>query len=81
MCVCLSSWQLLSDCGNALGSWILVTLSSLAAVKNGSFLHRLAGLFTAILVARIITGVVCPIVSIAFKWIIIGRYQPGTYRM
>ena len=58
-----------------------MTLSYLAVLTNGSFWHRLVALFTAILVARVIVRTVCPIAAIAFKWIVIGRYQPGTYRM
>ena len=66
---------------NGLGSCMLVTLSCLAALTGASFWHRLLALFTTILVARLIAGIVCPITAIAFKWIVIGRYQPGTYPM
>ena len=66
---------------NELGSWFLMTLSCLAVFTDGSFWYRLLALFTAIFVARIIVGTVCPITAIAFKWIVTGRYQPGTYQM
>jgi len=66
---------------NELGSWFLVTLSNLAAFTTGSFWHRLGALFIAILIARMVADTVCPITAIAFKWIVIGRYQPGTYQM
>jgi len=59
---------------------MLVTLSYLAVLTNGRFWDRLAAVFTAVLVARTIVGTVCPITAIVFKWIVIGRYQPGTYR-
>ena len=60
---------------------MLVTLSYLEVLTAGIFWHRLVALFVAILVAAIITGAVCPITAIAFKWIVIGRYRPGTYPM
>ncbi|KIM44384.1 hypothetical protein M413DRAFT_67790 [Hebeloma cylindrosporum] len=60
---------------------MLMILSYFAAPTAGSFWHRLVALFTAILFARVVVRTVCPIIAIAFKWIIIGRYQPGTYRM
>jgi hypothetical protein len=60
---------------------MLVISSYLMVLTDGSFWHRLVALFTAILVARIIAGAVCPITAIAFKWVIIGRYKPGTYPM
>ena len=81
MCVYFSvrNSYLIED--NVLGSWLLVISSYLTFFTDGSFWHRLVVLFTAIFVARIITGVICPITAIAFKWIVIGRYQPGTYPM
>jgi len=47
----------------------------------GSFWERIAALATSIAVARLLARIVCPLVAIAFKWIVIGRYKPGTYRM
>ena len=66
---------------NGLRSWFLVTLSYLAVPVDGSFWQRLGALFVAILVARMFVYTVCPITAIAFKWIVIGRYRPGTYQM
>ena len=81
---CASTFTIANSClidENELGSWFLMTLSSLAVFTDGSFWHRLGALFMAILVARIIVDTVCPVIAIAFKWIVIGRYQPGTYQM
>ena len=80
---CASTLTLANSClvdENELGSWFLMTLASLAVFKDGSFWHRLGALFMAILIARIIVDTVCPVIAIAFKWIVIGRYQPGTYQ-
>ena len=81
---CASTFTVANSClidENESGSWFLVTLSYLAVLADGSFWHRLGALFLAILVARTIVYTVCPITAIAFKWIVIGRYRPGTYQM
>ena len=81
---CASTLTIANSClidENELGFWLLMISSSLAVFKDGSFWHRLGGLFMAILIARMIADTVCPITAIAFKWIVIGRYQPGTYQM
>ena len=81
---CGSTFTVANSCPideNELGSWFLVTLSCLVALTGGGFWHRLFALFATILVAHLIADTVCPIAAIAFKWIVIGRYQPGTYPM
>ncbi|KAF7370972.1 Peroxisomal-coenzyme a synthetase [Mycena sanguinolenta] len=60
---------------------LLFMLSYLAPYINNSFWERIASLLCAIVVARLITRIVAPITSILFKWVVIGRYKPGTYRM
>ncbi|KAJ6485731.1 acetyl-CoA synthetase-like protein [Mycena sanguinolenta] len=60
---------------------LLFMLSYLAPHLNGTFWERIASLLCAIVVARLITRIVAPVTSIFFKWVVIGRYKPGTYRM
>ncbi|KAF9256515.1 hypothetical protein L218DRAFT_881490, partial [Marasmius fiardii PR-910] len=48
---------------------------------DGFFYEKMATLMFAILMARLATQLVAPLGAIAFKWIVIGRYRPGTYRM
>ncbi|KAF7317849.1 Peroxisomal-coenzyme A synthetase [Mycena kentingensis (nom. inval.)] len=60
---------------------LLLMLSVLAPYISGSFWERIASLLAAIVVARLVTRIVAPVVSIAFKWLVIGKYQPGTYPM
>ncbi|CAA7265178.1 unnamed protein product [Cyclocybe aegerita] len=60
---------------------LLFMLSCLAHLTVGSFWERLLALLTSIIAARLLARVVSPLVAIAFKWIAIGRYKPGTYRM
>ncbi|KAJ7262978.1 acetyl-CoA synthetase-like protein [Mycena rebaudengoi] len=64
---------------------LLLTLAELAPELaphvKGSFWKRILCLLTATVVARFFTGIVSPVSSIIFKWIVIGRYKPGTYRM
>ncbi|KAJ6577678.1 hypothetical protein B0H19DRAFT_1218202 [Mycena capillaripes] len=68
-------------------SWtiLLLTLAELAPELgprvDGNFWQRILCLLVAIATARLLTGVIWPIASIIFKWIVIGRYRPGTYRM
>jgi hypothetical protein len=36
---------------------------------------------TAILMAKLVVSVIPPVAAIFLKWIIIGRYRTGTYKM
>jgi hypothetical protein len=56
-------------------------LSVLAPHITGSFWEHIASLMCAIIVARLTARIVAPVTSILFKWLVIGRYKPGTYRM
>ena len=38
-------------------------------------------LLAALAIAKLCVATVCPLAAIAFKWIIIGKYKKGTYRM
>ncbi|KAF8129664.1 acetyl-CoA synthetase-like protein [Mycena galopus ATCC 62051] len=60
---------------------LLFMLSLLAPHINGTFWERILSLMCAIVTARLTTRIVAPITSILFKWLVIGRYTPGTYRM
>ncbi|KAJ7127673.1 AMP-dependent synthetase and ligase [Mycena epipterygia] len=60
---------------------LLLTLSELAPHISGSFWERILSLITAIVVARLSTRIISPVSSIIFKWLVIGRYKPGKYRM
>ncbi|KAJ7700217.1 hypothetical protein B0H14DRAFT_3651598, partial [Mycena olivaceomarginata] len=51
------------------------------AVLNGTFWERIGSLLCSIVVARLTTRIVAPITAILFKWLVIGKYKPGTYRM
>ncbi|KAJ7824634.1 acetyl-CoA synthetase-like protein [Mycena olivaceomarginata] len=60
---------------------LILALSELAPHVNGGFWERILSLLCAIIVARIATRILSPPVAIAFKWIVIGKYKPGKYRM
>ncbi|KAJ7230643.1 acetyl-CoA synthetase-like protein [Mycena pura] len=60
---------------------LLLMLSLLAPHITQSFWGRMASLLTSIVVARLTTRIVAPVTSIIFKWLVIGKYKPGTYRM
>lgn len=60
---------------------ILVFLAFLANYLDRDYWSRATALVTAIILARLTSRVISPIAAIAFKWIVIGRYKPGTYRM
>ncbi|TFK39680.1 acetyl-CoA synthetase-like protein [Crucibulum laeve] len=62
-------------------SMLLFSLAYLAQYIDGTFKQRMAALVLAIIIARLCARVICPIAAILFKWIVIGRYKPGTYRM
>ncbi|OAQ74999.1 peroxisomal-coenzyme A synthetase [Purpureocillium lilacinum] len=48
---------------------------------NDSVVGRLVALTMCILCSRIITRILAPLVGIATKWLIIGRYREGLYPM
>jgi len=51
-------------------SWVII-------MNQG--IHRFPALLLAMVVARLVRGFVFPLVGVACKWIIIGRYKPGRY--
>ncbi len=64
-----------------LGTLLLYIMSHLARKIDDSFWQRMGALLCCIAAARLTTRVVAPIAAIAFKWIVIGRYKRGTYKL
>ncbi|KIP01343.1 hypothetical protein PHLGIDRAFT_17261 [Phlebiopsis gigantea 11061_1 CR5-6] len=62
-------------------STILLFLAFLARYLDHDFWTRVAALLTAICLARFSSRVICPVSAIVVKWVVIGRYKAGTYRM
>ena len=59
---------------------IVFILSVFTQVINGNYWERIGSLLTAIIGARLVARIILPLIAIAFKWVVIGRYKPGTYR-
>ncbi|KAI9061574.1 acetyl-CoA synthetase-like protein [Trametes sanguinea] len=59
---------------------LLYILSRFGGFIGVNYWERVGALLTAIVSARLLARIVCPISAIIFKWIVIGRYRPGTYR-
>ena len=59
---------------------IVYILSLFTHFITGTYWDRLGSLLTAVIGARLATRIVMPLFAIAFKWTVIGRYKPGTYR-
>ncbi|KAF8921420.1 acetyl-CoA synthetase-like protein [Mucidula mucida] len=59
---------------------LLYVMSWLAPLITDNFWERLGVLLCSIVAARFACRIIAPITAIAFKWIIIGRYKPGTYQ-
>ncbi|KAJ7282076.1 acetyl-CoA synthetase-like protein [Mycena rebaudengoi] len=60
---------------------LLLMLSKMAHRIDGSFWERVSSLLLSIIIARLTTRIIAPVTSIIFKWLVIGKYKPGTYRM
>ncbi|KAJ6461738.1 acetyl-CoA synthetase-like protein [Mycena sanguinolenta] len=60
---------------------LLLMLAVLTPYVNGSFWERILSLLAAIIAGRLMTRIVSPISAIIFKWLVIGKYKPGKYRM
>ncbi|OBZ77802.1 putative peroxisomal-coenzyme A synthetase [Grifola frondosa] len=59
---------------------LLYLLSRFSNFVSISYWERVGALLVAIICARLLARIVCPIAAIIFKWIVIGRYKPGVYR-
>ncbi|KAF9563625.1 acetyl-CoA synthetase-like protein [Agrocybe pediades] len=64
-------------------TWTILVfmLSLLEVLTSGIFWERLLALMASIIIARILGEIGSPLVSIAFKWVVIGRHKPGVYPM
>ncbi|KAJ6465986.1 AMP-dependent synthetase and ligase [Mycena vulgaris] len=60
---------------------LLFALAALAPNLPDFLWGRILSLIVAIAAARLLTRIIAPITAIIFKWIIIGKYRPGRYRM
>ncbi|KAF7353532.1 Acetyl-CoA synthetase-like protein [Mycena sanguinolenta] len=60
---------------------LLLVLAALAPHVNESFWERILSLLAAIIAGRLTTRIVSPICAIIFKWLVIGKYKPGKYRV
>lgn len=63
------------------GTFLLFILSYLAKHITNSFWERMGSLLCAIVVARLAARVLPPLAAVLFKWVVIGKYRPGTYPM
>ena len=64
-----------------LGTVILIFLAFLARYLDHDFWTRAPALVSSILIARLTSRIICPLAAIVVKWVVIGRYKPGVYRM
>lgn len=58
-------------------TWFLIAAPWVELMKRG--LGRLDSLLCAMVISRVILGLGAPLLGIAAKWLIIGRYKPGRY--
>ena len=63
------------------GTIILFILSYIHVFIDASFWTRSSTLLFAIIVARGTSRIFSPLTAIAFKWLVIGRYEAGVYPM
>ena len=76
--LCWMYWNLLT---RSTGSMLLFVMSRLLPIVDRNYWQHLLVLLTALAAAKLCVAVVCPLASIAFKWLVIGKYKKGTYRM
>ncbi|KAK7050753.1 peroxisomal-coenzyme a synthetase [Favolaschia claudopus] len=62
-------------------SILVLVLAELAPLINETFWERILSLLASIIIARLSSRIISPISAILFKWLVIGRYKPGTYRV
>ena len=61
-------------------SLVVFILMEHSPIKVEGLLGRLYAFLSAFVCARQVISILLPLFAIAFKWIVIGRYKPGTYR-
>ncbi|KAI8995280.1 acetyl-CoA synthetase-like protein [Trametes punicea] len=59
---------------------IVYVLAIFTRFVSSGYWVRLGSLLLAIVSSRLVTRIVFPLLGVAFKWVVIGRYKPGTYR-
>jgi hypothetical protein len=60
---------------------LLFVMSRLLPIVDRNYWQHLVVLLIALAAARLCVAVVCPLAAIVFKWVVIGKYKKGTYRM
>jgi hypothetical protein len=60
---------------------MLYILGWLAPLVDESYFSRMGALLAGICAGRLASRIVCPITAIVFKWVVIGKYKPGAYKM
>lgn len=63
------------------GAILLYVMSCLAPLADTSFFELAGALIASICAARVAVRIIAPIASIIFKWIVIGKYKSGTYKL
>ncbi|KAI0673689.1 acetyl-CoA synthetase-like protein [Trametes maxima] len=59
---------------------IVYILSLMTRFVSAGYWVRIGSLLLAIVGSRLVTRIFFPLLGVAFKWAVIGRYKPGTYR-
>ncbi|KAI0639967.1 acetyl-CoA synthetase-like protein [Trametes polyzona] len=59
---------------------IVYILSLFTRYVSSGYWVRIGSLLLAVVSSRLATRIVFPLLAAAFKWTVIGRYKPGTYR-
>ena len=57
--------------------WFFISYPWVIFMNMG--MSRFLSLVGAIIIARVVMSIIFPLVSIALKWIIVGKYRPGKY--
>ncbi len=59
--------------------WFMIAVPWVELMNRG--VNRFDALVVAMILSRILLGILAPLFGIMFKWLVIGRYQPGRYPM
>ena len=57
--------------------WFFVAIPWVEFMKEG--MGRLHALICAMIMSRLLMGILCPLMGIAAKWLLIGKYRAGRY--
>ena len=61
-----------------IGSWFFISIPWIVLMTDFG-INRFVALVIAILMSRVLLMAILPLIGIALKWLIIGRYKPGRY--